>query len=598
MQSPLHLPIRILAADDEESILVLYRRVLLGGVDENGGMPDVHEMGEAPTGRRQPPGSSQPAFELTLCHNTPEALEQIRLSLERKSPYAVVFLDVRMSPGPDGVYAAQEIRKMDPDVQIVLVTAYSDVNLSEVAARIPPLDKLLYVQKPFHPRELRHLALALASKWQAERAARTTREELEALVLGRTAELLEKNRQLEKEIAERARVQESLVDSQKHLARSRKMEALGQLASGVAHDFNDLLQVILGYNQMAISYLPRDHESAELLNETRKTVEQAATLTRLLLAFSRSQFLQARDIRLNLALPDLLKTARTAMGDKVRLEIHAAENVRPIHADPDQLALVLGNLCENSVQAMPEGGTIRIDVRDADIPRNLHHELVPVGRDKGVLLRVEDTGCGMDKHILDHVFEPFFTTWDKSGGTGLGLSAVYGIVKQHGGAINVTSLPGKGTVFEIYFPASEGAATPSPATRLPANTRGGAETILLAEDDKIIIEMAKSILERAGYTVLTAMDGEEALEVFHAHKDEIALIILDVVMPKIGGQDASEKIHALRGGIPILFTSGYSASALDLLSAPEGCVRFLAKPYNLEDLLTAVRELLDKAAQD
>jgi CheY-like chemotaxis protein len=138
----------------------------------------------------------------------------------------------------------------------------------------------------------------------------------------------------------------------------------------------------------------------------------------------------------------------------------------------------------------------------------------------------------------------------------------------------------------------------SPATRLPANTRGGRETILLAEDDKIIIEMAKSILERTGYTVLTAMDGEEALEVFHAHKDEIALIILDVVMPKIGGEDASEKIHALRSGIPILFTSGYSAFTLDLLSAPEGCVRFLAKPYSIEDLLTAVRELLDKPAQD
>jgi PAS domain S-box-containing protein len=373
---------------------------------------------------------------------------------------------------------------------------------------------------------------------------------------------------------------------------SQKMEAIGLLAGGVAHDFNNLLQVILGYVDVLQLGIAADTADGEALGAVRQAAERAGELTRQLLAFSRRQHIQPVHLDMDELIQGVLKMIRRVLRENIELLYRPGENLGMVLADKGQLEQVLMNLCVNARDAMSVGGTLTIETENADIGADYCREHPWACEGRYVLLRVTDTGEGMDEATREQIFEPFFTTKPAGHGTGLGLATVYGIVKQHHGLIDVTSQPGAGTTFELYIPVTERRTAPQELV-VKSRAPEGTETILVAEDDEVIRKLVSQILETAGYTVLVACDGEEALRLFESHRDEIDLALLDVIMPRLGGWEVMERIHAERPDIRFLFSSGYTQSALDVRLMMKTGPALLMKPYRREDLLCALREVLD-----
>ncbi|MDB6125577.1 MAG: multi-sensor hybrid histidine kinase [Pedosphaera sp.] len=387
---------------------------------------------------------------------------------------------------------------------------------------------------------------------------------------------------------ERDVTKESVLEEQVRL--SQKMEAIGLLAGGVAHDFNNLLQVIMGYTMLARSSTGTEIQGH--LEQVHKASERATQLTRQLLAFGRRQPMQKSDTDLDQLVGEHLKMIRRLIGENIEVHFTSDHDLANVHADKGQLEQVLLNLCVNARDAMPGGGQITIHSQNCIIDTAFceDHPWAKPGR--FVLLSVTDTGMGMDRETLSRMFEPFFTTKPKGKGTGLGLSVVYGIIRQHEGLIHVYSEPGLGTTFKIYLPASE-------TTEARANQKtnlvpqGGTETILLAEDEPQVRELAIKTLVRAGYKVIAATNGEETCELFTDRAKEIDLLLLDVVMPKLGGREAYDRIKDIRPDVPVLFCSGYSGNSLEAGYFQVEGLQLLQKPYNANDLLLKIRELLE-----
>ncbi|MBX7256342.1 MAG: PAS domain S-box protein [Candidatus Hydrogenedentes bacterium] len=375
---------------------------------------------------------------------------------------------------------------------------------------------------------------------------------------------------------------------------SQKMEAVGQLAGGVAHDFNNLLQVISGYIDLTLDEMPRSNAAYAQLNEVKGAASRATTLVRQLLTFSRKDTAQLTSVNLNAVIANVLKLIRRVIGEHIVLETSISTELPFIHGDLGQLDQVLMNLCVNARDAMPSGGTIQIKTEAVSV-NDEFVRLYPWAREgKYVLLEVADTGHGMSQEVQSHIFEPFYTTKEVGKGTGLGLATVYGVVKQHSGFIHVYSELNKGTVFRIYLPT--GVNTPESGFEsqyAPASTPSGTETILVAEDEEQVRKLTSKLLQNAGYTVLLANDGEEALRIFESHKEQISLCLLDVVMPKKSGKAVYDVIMALKPGMKVLFCSGYSFGMLAAEHLPETGVQVIQKPYSPGVLLRQIRESLD-----
>ncbi len=385
------------------------------------------------------------------------------------------------------------------------------------------------------------------------------------------------------------------ITEQKHLEsqfqQAQKMEAVGQLAGGIAHDFNNLLQAILGYGELALTEDKKGKPTRTSIEEILKAGERAKTLVSQLLAFSRRQVLEMQYVDLNEIIADLMKMIRRVIGEHITLDILPGHDLGTIRADRGQLGQILTNLCVNARDAMPEGGTITIETENIRIDQAycVAHAWAKPGR--YALLSITDTGCGMDEETLDRAFDPFFTT-KGSEGTGLGLATVYGLAKQHDGQVEVYSEVDKGTTFKVYLPIVERPAT-TVGSKVAGPVPGGTETILLAEDDEIVLGVAKAFLESAGYTVLTAADGEEALRVFGEHNDGIGLALLDVMMPKLGGRAVFESIRQTHPQMSVLFASGYSLNAIHTNFVLDEGMTLIQKPYQRANLLRKVREALD-----
>jgi two-component system, cell cycle sensor histidine kinase and response regulator CckA len=397
------------------------------------------------------------------------------------------------------------------------------------------------------------------------------------------------------EILSRQRREREREMLEKQYRQAQKMEAIGQLAGGVAHDFNNILHAMMGYSNLLLDRLPENEENHEFALEIARGAGRAAALTRQLLTFSRRQVIQPENLDLNLIVEELLKMLRRVIGEDIRLEWIPGKQLGVIHADAGMMEQVLMNLCVNARDAMEHGGVVTIETQNVvlDSEYCLNHLWATPGR--FVLLSVTDTGRGMDKDTMERIFEPFFTTKGPGKGTGLGLATVYGIIRQHGGMINLYSEPGKGTTFKVYLPlCEEEAATVSPLIEAPA--AGGNEIILLAEDDQKVRELAERILKQAGYTVLAAKDGEEAVALFKENADGVALLLLDVVMPNLGGHEAFEQIRGIRPGIPALFSSGYSEQAVHTNFVLHEGLQLIQKPYAPNALLRKVREILDRTS--
>ena len=379
---------------------------------------------------------------------------------------------------------------------------------------------------------------------------------------------------------------------EQQLRHSQKLESIGQLAAGVAHDFNNILTIVQGHSDRLLEKSENNEALAEPLRQISAAAKRASSLTRQLLMFSRKQVMQSKVIDLNAVLGNLAKMLHRLLGDDVALESNYAANIPPVEADTGMIEQIIVNLSVNSRDAMPKGGRLLIttgavNIDDAYVQQ---HPDARVGR--FVALSVADTGCGMSRETLDRIFEPFFTTKEVGKGTGLGLATVYGIVKQHQGWIEVNSEINAGTTFRIYFPTSD-----KPVEQVPEapqeRVRGGRETILLVEDEPVLRELARVILSDYDYRVLEASTGVEALKVFEEHKGNIDLLLTDMVMPEgMTGRELAEQLKARKPNLKVIYTSGYSSEVMGPESELRGA-RFLQKPYPPPRLAQVVRESLD-----
>jgi signal transduction histidine kinase/CheY-like chemotaxis protein len=396
-----------------------------------------------------------------------------------------------------------------------------------------------------------------------------------------------------------ARRERSAQEEQRRLARqlaeSQKMEAIGKLAGGVAHDFNNMLTAILGYASLIHEDAPPSSPIREQASQIRRAAESAASLTQKLLAFSRRQVLQANQFDLVPMLDNLLVLVRRVIGENITVTFDAEPGLWPILADPVQVEQSIVNLAINSRDAMPDGGALAILARNLSRPRGEHRGDVEVRPGDYVQITVTDSGIGMDEATRARVFEPFFTTKPHGQGTGLGLSTVYGFVKQCGGFITVRSSPGAGTSIELLLPRAlepDPAAGPrTPASLLPEDIKPGRETILVVEDEDAVRALAVASLQRHGYRVLAAASGEEALRVADGFREPIDLLLTDVVMPGMKGPDLARRLKALRPTTRVLLMSGYAAEVVtsaDLKDAP-----LLSKPFSSATLRRAVRAAID-----
>jgi signal transduction histidine kinase/CheY-like chemotaxis protein len=396
----------------------------------------------------------------------------------------------------------------------------------------------------------------------------------------------------------RERAEAKLRLNEEQLRQAQKMEAVGRLAGGVAHDFNNILSVVVGTSAVLLDDLgPRDHLRPEL-EVIRRAGERAGELTRKLLAFSRRQELQPRTVCLNEIVAGLETMLRRLIGDDVTLAFVPTPGLGPVLADPGQIEQVIVNLVVNARDAMPGGGALTIETSSVELSASLGGAAAGgLAPGRYAVLSVSDTGHGMDAATRARIFEPFFTTKEPGKGTGLGLSTVYGIVAQSGGHVFVHSEPGAGTTFRVHFPMVERQEAPAPAEVPRARTARGTETVLLVEDEDLVRATMRTILQRGGYTVIEAKNGGEALLACEQLPKPIALLVTDVVMPRMNGPELAARLRAQRPGLSVVYISGYAAGQgiEEIESGTEDGVAFLQKPFEPNELLRKVRDVLDAA---
>jgi two-component system cell cycle sensor histidine kinase/response regulator CckA len=390
-----------------------------------------------------------------------------------------------------------------------------------------------------------------------------------------------------RDITERKRLE-------RDFAQAQKMEAVGRLAGGVAHDFNNLLTVILGYADLLLQTVGANFELASD-HEIRNAGERASRLTGQLLTFSRKQTFSPKVINLNAVVGELQRMLNRVIGEDVVLDVAMDPQLAQTKVDPSQIEQVIVNLVVNARDAMPRGGTIRIQTANANLSPAFcrRHEGAVPGRYVAVI--VEDTGCGMPADVRSHVFERFYTTKPAGRSTGLGLSTVYGIVKQSGGYITIDSTVGFGTTMTVYLPLAEGALQPSVASERPAKLPVGTETILLVEDEPGLRRLMQRTLEHHGYTVLNASSIDDAIALSQRQVGAIDLLLNDVIMPGMNGPDLAQRIVMHRPSIKVLYVSGYNSQAVEGTSSVSPNARFLPKPFAPHVLAAKVRECLTSA---
>lgn len=394
------------------------------------------------------------------------------------------------------------------------------------------------------------------------------------------------------DVTDRRRAEEKRKQAEKQLRLAQKMEAVGQLAGGVAHDFNNLLSVILSYADFLLEGLAADDPARAALEEIQAAGERAASLTRKLLAFSRRQMLEPRVLDLNRVLDDLEGMLTKLLPEDIAIEIVRAVDLGHVRADPSQLEQLIVNLAVNARDAMPHGGRLDFTTANVDFDEDYDEQDDTVPAGAFVMLAVSDNGCGMEPRVRERIFEPFFTTKKRGKGTGLGLATVHGIVEQLGGKVFVYSEPERGTTFKIYLPRIDDALSES-GDQQSGGPSTGTETLLVAEDDEAVRRSIERILERAGYTVLTAKDGQEAMRLAREREATIHLLLTDVVLPDAGGDEIATRIEELCPEIRILFMSGYPDDAIAQHGVLDENKLFISKPFSARALRRKIRRVLD-----
>ncbi len=387
------------------------------------------------------------------------------------------------------------------------------------------------------------------------------------------------------------------VHLESQLRQAQKMEAIGRLAGGVAHDFNTLLGSIFGYSEMVLDSLPEDHPQRRAIEQIHRGAERGAALTRQLLAFSRRQVLQPRLLDLNVVITEMREMLRRLTTEDIELVFDLEERIGRVKVDAGQIEQVIMNLIVNSADALPQSGRITLETANLDIDAGHAERGAVLVAGRYVTLSVTDNGCGMDADTKNHAFEPFFTTKEQGKGTGLGLSTVYGIVRQSGGGVSIDSQPGEGTCVKIYLLRSEETAEKAPSESAKDTPDRGSETILLVEDDEMFLELTTEVLESQGYTVLPANTPTEAQAISSRHLEPIHLLVTDMVMPEMTGSVLARRLATERPHLAVLLMSGYSDEILEERSAADSDRAFIQKPFRTKDLARTVRDLLDAVRQ-
>lgn len=444
--------------------------------------------------------------------------------------------------------------------------------------------------------ELRDISIEVLKRFEDAAALFSERESTLDLFFDAVTRANQELSEMYALLAERTRQREAaeqeLRKKEEQLNRSQRLEAVGQLAGGIAHDFNNFLTVIMGFGDLLREGLPQGSPLRQHVDTIMNVAERAATLTRQLLAFSRRQVLKPKVVVLNAVINDVQMLLVRLLGENIKLVTEFDPHLSPVRVDPGGIEQVIVNLALNARDAMVDGGTLKIETANVELAREYVDSFGRLEPGKYVLLKVSDTGHGMTKETQERIFEPFFTT--KKKGTGMGLATVYGIVKQSGGSIFVESQVGVGTTFRIFFPPVDQDVEPDTGILVPAaeSVENGSETVLVAEDEEEILALVEQVLKQVGYRVLTARNGEEALNKAMAYEGTIHLLLTDAVMPVLNGRELVERLRPHRPNMKVLFISGYSGSGILHRAVAGQDVAFLAKPFTPNQLARKVQEVL------
>jgi signal transduction histidine kinase len=565
---------RILIVDDNRAIHEDFRRIL---ASTDRGDDAVAAMAAEIFGTASPAqtlGFPALKFEVDSAFQGEEGLVAVVRAQAGGRPYAMAFVDMRMPPGWDGLETVARLWGVQPDLQVVICTAFSDYSWHEILRKLAYLDRLLILRKPFANEEVQQMAAALTEKWRLTQQSRLTIVDLETEVRVRTTQL-----------------QATL----EQLAEAKKMEGIGQLAGGIAHDFNNLLTVIQGHCELLLlNASATDTALTGSATEIQTAANRAAHLTRQLLAFSRRQPMHLQRLDLNEVVLDMVGTVGRLLGGDIVLHTGLLAGGAWVEGDSGMINQVVLNLAANAREAMSKGGELWLNIEAVMLDETTARQH-PAGRPGSfVCLSLRDTGRGIPAADLPHIFEPFFTTKEVGKGPGLGLATVHGIIEQHHGWIEVESLPGQGTTFRIhlaFLPQSTAFAT---GPRDASPIRGGNESILVVEDEPAVLALAVKILGASGYRVQAAHNGVAALESWRQQAGAFDLLLTDMIMPDgISGAQLAGQLKAEQPRLRVVYMSGYPDENVNRGLTLREDVNFLPKPFVPARLAKIVRSCLD-----
>jgi len=493
-------------------------------------------------------------YRVEKAHNELDAMNKMDFF-----PADVALLDIRLG-NENGINLINKIKERCPNILVIMMTAYAGTETAIEAFHAGAYD---YLQKPLNHPDL-------------------------LTTLNRCFEIIT-------ERSERRKAEEASKIMEAQLQQARKMEGIGTLAGGIAHDFNNSLQAILGYTQILLLNKTEKDADYPKLRQIEKAATSAAELTKQLLAFSRNVPTQFRPLDLNMEIRQIEKLLTRTIPKMIGIKLDLEERLDIINADPFYIEQIIMNLVLNARDAMGEEGRLILKTENATLSEEYcKNNLMAVPGDY-VLFTVSDTGHGMDKETMERIFEPFFTTKDKGKGSGLGLSMVYGLVKKHDGNILCYSESGKGTAFMVYFPVIKKSAVPAGKGPENAAPPRGSETILIVDDEALVRDLGEQILKTFGYKVITAPDGERGLEAYLRNRDDVSLVILDLLMPGMGGRRCLEELIKISPDVKVIISSGYSPKENAGTAMDAGAKGFISKPYDVRKMLTLLRDVLDAA---
>jgi len=572
---------RILLVDDHRSIHEDYHKILVG-IRRNRSVMEA----EAALFNQKP--DDIPDFELTSAFQGEEAISMVEKAKEKGIHFALAFIDVRMPPGIDGIATAARLWQIDPDLQVVICTAYSDHSWSDMTAQLIYPDQWVLLRKPFDNVEVLQLATALTEKWFLRQQTKAQLADLESRVATRTTELVKALDDLKRESQERLRVEEERRVFQRKFEETQRLESLGVLAGGIAHDFNNILTGILGSASLAkLDIAPGSHLD-EHLARIEKSSCRAAELCEQMLAYAGKGQVALRHLDMNTLVNETMELLHASVPKDARLCIDLTPNLPAILGDPGRMRQVIMNLVINAAESLgPQPRRVTLASRLSSLTKEQLATLTFPGDAVAgpfVCVEISDTGAGMTPETMRRIFEPFFTT--KFTGRGLGLCAVQGIIRSRGGALDVQSEVGKGSTFRAFFPAlSSGVKAPAPAPAAQVQQANPANsTILVVDDEPGVRDIAAVALRRQGYRVLSASNGAEAVALIQQSSQTIDGVLLDLTMPDLDGVSTLQALRVLRPGLRAVLMSGFDQYEATRRFDGLNLAAFLQKPFTIDVL--------------